>query len=288
MRFLAALFVAGLVTTGALAQYGKPAEVAIPGQGRVASGMKNAGVRVDQRLGNQIPVDAMVTTSDGRRVRISDLQSGRPMLLQLVFYECPGVCLAELNGLVLAMRAMDARNDDFQLGELYDILTVSIDPTETATQANSKKVIYTDLYNNPGTEPNWHFAVGERQEVERIADAIGFRYRVDDDGTNIVHPAALVVLTPEGRVSRYFLNTQYAATDLAASLINAREGGVGQREPETYFFSCIQIDPLTGKVSMNVLQSIRVGGVMTVLAIIASILVMSYKSRKAQPSEVAQ
>lgn len=285
MKFIAIGLMAALTVSGALAQYGKPAEVSIPGQGRVASGMKNAGVRVDQRLGNMVPGDVQITTSDGRTVRLADLRTGRPMLLQLVFYECPGVCLAELNGLVLAMRSMDARSKDFELGTLYDIFTISIDPTETARQAHSKKVLYNDLYNNPGTEKNWHFAVGSLEEVSKVAEAIGFHYRADADGTNIVHPAALVVLTPEGKVSRYFLNTQYAATDLAASLINAREGGVGVREPDTYFFSCIQIDPLTGKISMNVLASIRAGGVLTVLAIIASILVMSFKSRKQQAKE---
>lgn len=287
MKFVVIGLMSVLVLTGAFAQYGKPADVAIPGQGRVASGLKNAGVRVDQRLGNVVPTDAVITTSEGRTVKLGDLMTGKPILLQLVFYECPGVCLAELNGLVLAMRAMDARNKDFQLGTLYDIITISIDPTESIRQAQSKKVIYTDLYDNPGTEKNWHFAVGTLQEVAKIAEAIGFHYRVDADGTNIVHPAALVVLTPEGKVSRYFLNTQYAATDVAASLINARDGGVGDREPDTYFFSCIQIDPLTGKISMNVLASIRAGGVLTVLAIIASILVMSFKGRRNEPKEVA-
>lgn len=253
--------------------YGNMSDSAQPGTGRVASTRSRAGVRVDQNLKNYLPLNLVLTESDGTRVALREYFSDKPVLLQLVFYQCPGVCTAELNSLTNAMRSFP----DYQLSEQFDVLTVSIMPTETVEMAKNKKMAYLDILNRPGAEDGWHFFVGDYDTVKELADAIGFRYVYDPTNDTIVHPACLVVLTPQAQITQYFLNTEYAPKVLLTSLIEAEKGRIGVRQENPSFWSCIELDPLTGQRSLNVLKAVRIGGVLTLAALVISIAFMTIK-----------
>ncbi|MCH7904371.1 MAG: SCO family protein [Armatimonadetes bacterium] len=272
-HFCAAASLALFCSMASAQYYGNMNEAAQPGTGRVASTRARAGVRVDQNLKNYLPLDLVLTESDGTRVALREYFSDKPVLLQLIFYKCPGVCTAELNSLTNAMRSFGK----YEVGKQYDVLTVSIMPTETEEMAKNKKMAYLDILNRPGAEDGWHFFVGDYETVKELADAIGFRYVYDETNDTIVHPACLVVLTPQAQITQYFLETEYAPKVLLNSLIEAKKGRIGVRQENPSFWSCIDLDPLTGRRSLNVLKAVKIGGALTLAALVISIVFMTIK-----------
>ncbi len=257
----------------------------VPGQGRIGAG-EQAGVRVEQKLGDKIPADLTMRNEAGKEVRIGDLYRGRPVLLLPIFYECPGICTQELNGLADALSSMKAPED--QPAEKFDIVVFSIDPQETSQMAAAKKEVYVGLYeemakdkktDRSGTDEGWTFLTGTPEAIETLTQAIGFNYRKDEGG-NIVHPASLVVTTSEGIISRYFLETEYPQRILQLAINQAAGGEVGARQEPISFLSCITLDPMTGKFSVNVLNTIRLGGILTMATLAVSIFVMNRGRKK--------
>ena len=272
-RFCAAAALALGCSMASAQYYGNMNDAAQPGTGRVASSRARAGVRVDQNLKNYLPLDLVLTESDGTRVPLREYFGDKPVLLQLIFYQCPGVCTAELNSLTNAMRDFGK----YEVGKQYKVLTVSIMPTETVEMAKNKKMAYLDILNRPGSEDGWHFFVGDYDTVRELADAVGFRYVYDPTNDTIVHPACLVVLTPQAQITQYFLETEYAPKVLLNSLIEAKKGRIGVRQENPSFWSCIDLDPLTGRRSLNVLKAVKIGGALTLAALVISIVFMTIK-----------
>jgi protein SCO1/2 len=285
MRALAS-FVLIAAAVASMAQFYGPGKYdrTVPGQGRIASG-EQSGVRVDQKLGDKLPMNLEMKDETGREVRLGELFRGRPVLLLPIFFECPGICTQELNGLADALSSLKAPNDE--PGKNFDVLIFSIEPKETPQMAAAKKETYVGLYEDmakdkkaprESTEDGWRFLTATPDVVEELTQAIGFNYRRDEKG-NIVHPAALVVATPEGVISRYFLTTEYAQRILQASIQQAAGEQVGERQQPINFLSCITLDPMTGQVSVNILNTVRLGGILTMAILAVSLFVMN-RSRK--------
>lgn len=278
MNRLALILAAALLTAVSFGQYYPKPDAPVPGSGRVAADGRMAGVRVDQKLKDFVPLDLPFTNEKGESVPLSSVFGKRPVLLLPIFYSCSGICTQELNGLINALNAFKRPQD--QPGETFDVLIVSIDPKENAKMAAEKKTLVMEEYNRKGTEEGWHFWVGSQENVAKLMDSVGFVYRIDSKNGNIVHPAALIALTPKGQISKYFLDSEYEQKPLLIALRDAAENKVGEKDQKPFFMACINIDPITGAVSVNVLNLLKTLGILTVLALITSIIVMNRKYKQ--------
>jgi protein SCO1/2 len=219
------------------------------------------GVGVEQRLGDSIPLDTQFTDSSGRVVRLRDCFHGRPVLLTPVYYKCPMLCAVTLNQLG---RSLNGLSED--VGASFDIVTFSFDPRETPQLAEGKKRSQLKAYRRPSAEQGWSFLTGSEPSIRALTDAIGFHYKWDEPSQQYVHPGALVVLTPSGKISRYFLGVDYPPSDLRAALDEAGRDAVGP-PAERVFLYCFRYDPATGKYGLIISRSLRAMGAFLVVAL---------------------
>ncbi len=225
------------------------------------------GVGIDQNLNAQVPLDLTFHDESGKPVRLEQyFQEGKPVILNLVYYECPMLCTLVLNGLTSALRALS-----FDVGKQFEVVTVSFSPEETPALAASKKKTYLDEYRRPGADAGWHFLTGEAAAIETLARSVGFRYRYDPAVKQFAHAAAIMVLTPKGRVARYFYGVEYSPRDLRFGLIEAAENRIGNRIDQLLLY-CFHYDPATGKYSATILAVLRVAAAATVRGLLGFIV----------------
>lgn len=234
-------------------------------------------IEIEQRLDEQVPLDIVLRDEQGRPRPLAELFRGKPVILSLVYYECPMLCTLVLNGLTSALKTLS-----FNAGQEFDIITVSFDPTEGPELAAAKKASYLDRYRRAGAEAGWHFLTGDAAEVEKLAQSVGFAYRYDPDIEEFAHAAAIIVLTPEGRISRYFFGVEYPPRDLRLGLVEAASGRVGTVVDQLMLF-CYRYDPSTGKYTPIVMNIVRLGGLVTVIALAALILLLRRRDGGAGP-----
>lgn len=226
-------------------------------------------VGFDQKLGDALPLDVMLRDEQGRDVRLGDyFGKGRPVVLTLVYYECPMLCTLTLNGLTSAVNVLS-----FNAGQEFEIVTVSFEPKETPELAAAKKAAYLQRYKRPGAAQGWHFLTGAPASIQRLTRAVGFRYAWDAATQQYAHPAGLVVATPEGRIARYLYGIEYAPKDLRYALVESSAGRIGTAVDAIVLY-CYQYDPKTGKYGAAVMRLMRVTGALTVLGLGAFLVVM--------------
>ena len=231
-------------------------------------------ISIDQRLHHQVPLDLPFVDEQGREVRLGDYFGKRPVVLALVYYECPMLCTQVLNGLVSALGVMQ-----FEPGREFDVVAVSFNPREGPGLASQKKAAYLDRYKRPHTAAGWHFLTGTEPAITQLAEAVGFNYAYDETIKQFAHGAAIEVLTPKGVISKYFYGIEYSARDLRLGLIEASEERIGSPIDDFLLF-CYHYDPATGKYGAAVLRLVRLGGIVTVLAF-ASFLTISLRRERA-------
>jgi protein SCO1 len=230
----------------------------------------------DQKPGAQIPLDAEFKDEHGKTIRLGDYFGDRPVAIMFAFYRCKGSCLLEFAGALKSFRAMKV--DD--IGKTYEVVTIGIHPKETPDLALAKKQGYMADYNRPGTENGWHFLTGSEEQARRVADAVGFEYFYDAEKDMLVHPTGLIVATPGGKVSRYFIGTEYSAPFLRESILAAGVNEIGPVAQRTYFLGCFQVDPASGKTLIHVQRATQLMGVVTVIGLLSSILIMNRKYKR--------
>jgi len=218
-------------------------------------------VGFDQRLDQQVPLDAVFRDETGQSVSLGDYFAGKPVILVLAYYKCPMLCTQVLNGLVRAL--LDVPLD---IGKDFNVVTVSFDPRETPELAAAKKKSYLERYGRPGAEAGWHFLTGEQESITRLAEAVGFRYRYDEKNDQFAHASGILVLTPRGRIARYFYDIRYSPRDLRLGLVEASENKIGSPADQVLLF-CFHYDPAEGKYGATVMNFVRLGGAFTVLGI---------------------
>ena len=223
-------------------------------------------VGIDQRLDQQVPLDLVFRNEDGAPVSLASLLHGKPVILQLAYYRCPMLCTLVMNGLLSAMKALP-----FDAGREFDVITVSIDPSDTPELAARKKATYIADYRRMGAEAGWHFLTGDAASIERLAAAVGFRYRYDPERNEFAHAAGITVLTPAGVVARYFFGVEFAPRDLKFALMEASQNRIGSPIDQLLLF-CFHYDPSTGRYSSAVLNGVRAGGLLTLLGLAGFIL----------------
>lgn len=225
------------------------------------------GVGIEEHLDAPIPLELEFTDETGRPVTLAQyFKAGRPVLLTLVYYRCPMLCTLVLNGMVDALR-----ETGLTPGKDLEMVTVSFDPAETPTLAKFKKQGYVREYGDPAAATAWHFLVGAEEPVRRLTDAVGFGYRWSDESKEFVHQAALFVLTPDGRLSRYLYGVMFDPRTLRLSLLEANEGKIGSTLDRILLY-CFHYDSARGRYSLAATNIMRLGGALTVL-ILASALI---------------
>ncbi|MFQ5599163.1 MAG: SCO family protein [Candidatus Krumholzibacteriia bacterium] len=238
-------------------------------------------VGFDQNLGAQVPLDLVFRDEAGAEVELGRYFGDKPVVLALVYYECPMLCSMVLNGLTSSLRVLK-----FDIGSDFEVLTISFDPGETPELAAAKKRNYVEEYARPGAAAGWHFLTGGDESIRTLTEAVGFRYVYDPDLDQYAHASGIVVLTPEGRVARYFFGIEYAPKDLRLGLVEAAEGRIGSVVDQVLLY-CFRYDPESGTYSAVALNIVRLGGILTVSGIVALILLLRRKGRPPRSSRRA-
>ncbi len=220
------------------------------------------GVRIDQRLGAQVPLDLKFKDSRGKELALGDLFDGeKPVVLTLNYSSCPQLCSLQLNGLVEALQEMD-----WAPGKEFRVLTVSIDPRETPEVAASTKRAYLEQLEGDSLEEGWRFLVGDESSIRRLASTVGFGYRFIPERNEFAHKAALIFLDPHGKVTRYLANVVYKPTDLKFALVESGKGKVGSFLDQI-FLSCFRYDSASGSYVPVAWKIMRLGGVLILLLV---------------------
>lgn len=248
--------------------------------GQSSNGLPSAlsSVSIEQKLNEALPLDAVFTDEEGRQVRIGDyFGKGRPVVLALVYYECPMLCTEVLNGVTGAAKGIP----DFDIGKDYDVLAISFDARENGKPglAKNKKDSYVARYGREASAAGWHFLTGEQSEIDKVTKAVGFNYYYDAQTEQFAHAGGVMVITTEGRISRYLYGVEYAPRDMRFAIIDSSQNKIGKLTDQLLLY-CYHYDPATGTYGFKVLMFIRAVGVATMLGIVAMWVYFWRKNKK--------
>jgi len=232
-------------------------------------------VDFEQKLNQQVPLDLYFRDEAGNKVQLARYFNQKPIILNFVYFKCRDLCPLLLDGIVRSLRAIS-----FEIGNQFDVLTVSFDPHDNPPLAAAKKADLVAEYSRPGAAGGWHFLTGDEASIEKLAQAVGFRYRYDVHTGEFGHATGIVVLTPHGRTSRYFYGIDFSPRDLRLGLIEAAAEKIGSPIDQLLLF-CYHYDPKTGKYTLLVNRVMQIAGTATVLALGAFITVMLLRERHA-------
>jgi protein SCO1/2 len=277
---LVALPAAAQMTGAPVAGYKRDPGVA---SSAVPAALRDIGF--DQRLGDRLPLDTVLRDEQGRSVRLGEYFSRRPVVMVFAYYDCPMLCTLVINGLssALDMLSLDPGRD-------FEIVTISFNPRDTPAAAAAKKAVYLERYHRPQAAEHWHFLTGDEPSIAQVTKAAGFRYAWDETTKQFAHPTGVMVLTPDGVLARYLFGVEYGPRDLRFAVVEASSGRVGS-PADALLLYCFHYDPATGRYGLVVMRAVRLGGVATVLALAAFIVVMVRRERRdaapARPSAPA-
>jgi len=250
-----------LVAGAALAQPGQLLGPPQPTRTMQDSNLKPAlpgalsGVGIDQKLDQQVPLNLMFKDEAGRPVPLSTyFQSGKPVILALVYYRCPMLCTQILNGVAGSLKAIS-----LDPGKDFEVVAVSFDPKDTPETAASKKQLYLRRYARPNTANGWHLLTGDEANIKALTDTVGYHYKYDPATDQFAHASGIMVLTPEGRLSRYFYGVEYQPRDVRLGLVEASQSKIGSPVDQILLF-CYHYDPVTGKYGAVVMNLVRFAG----------------------------
>jgi len=241
------------------------------------------GIGIDQRLNQQVPLDLEFKNESGQVVKLGDyFQSGRPVVLNLVYYTCPMLCGEELAGEASALSVLK-----FTPGKEYEAVSVSFNPNETPADATAKKKIYVERINehldHKTDGSGWHFLTGQQPEIKRLADAVGFHYRYDPVSKQYVHATAIMIVTPAGKIAQYYYGVEFPPKDIQLGLIEASHEKIGN-VADALLLYCYHYDPKTGRYGAVVANVMRLAGAATMLILGGFIIVMFRREKSGSPA----
>ncbi|CAN5237207.1 SCO family protein [soil metagenome] len=250
-----------------------------PSQTGVSNGMPPIlqKVGIEQKLNGQLPIDAQFKDENGNIIKLGDyFNNGKPVILALVYYECPMLCNEVLNGLTGSLKGIS-----FNAGKDFDVIAISFDARENEKPdlAKNKKASYLARYGREGAENGWHFLTGTQPEIDKVTQAVGFNYMFDESTNQFAHAGGIMVLTPEGKLSRYFYGIDYAPKDLKFGIMDSANNKIGNPAEQLYLY-CFHYDPASGKYGFAILKVLRLMGVATVLGLIGMFLVFWRYNRR--------
>ena len=253
-----------------------------PNQVGTSNGLPPAlsDVGIEQKLGEQIPLDAEFKDENGKLIKLGDLFGKRPVILAMVYYECPMLCNEVLNGLTGSLKGIN-----FDAGKDFDVIAISFDARENdkTDLAKNKKESYVGRYSRPGTENGWHFLTGTQTEIDKVTKAVGYKYKFDEATNQFAHAGGVMIATPDGKLSRYFYGIDYAPKDLKFGIMESSQEKIGNPAEQLLLY-CFHYNPATGKYGLAILNIIRVVGVLTLLGLGGMIF---YFRRYNQPKDLS-
>jgi protein SCO1 len=235
-----------------------------------------AAIAFEQRLDAQIPADLAFRDDSGQTVHLGDYFSHKPVILTLNYYACPMLCPLVLEGLLRSLRVLS-----FNIGEQFDVVTVSIAPGETAALAATTKARYIRDYGRPEAARGWHFLTGDQESIQRLTEVVGFRYAYDAAKDQYAHAAGIMVLTPQRKIARYIYGLEFSPRDLRLALVEAAANTIGSPVDQLLLF-CYQYDPTTGRYTLVVRRTLQLGGLATVLGL-ATFMIVMFRRDHPQP-----
>ncbi|MGA8103476.1 MAG: SCO family protein [Candidatus Acidiferrales bacterium] len=251
--------------------------------------MQAAGVRpellkdvgIDQKLGNQAPLNAEFRDEKGQTVPLGQYFHGKPVILALVYYQCPMLCTQVLDGMLHTFKELS-----WDAGKQFEVVTISIDPRDNVAESAAKQVMFAGLYGRPDAINGWHFLTGKDPAIHQLADAVGFRYAFDAQSGQYAHASTIVILTPEGKVSRYFYGISYPARDVRLGLLEASSGKIGTPIDQILLY-CYHYDSSTGKYGLVVGNILKAGAAITVLVLGLGIFLLARTEHYSMPGKGA-
>ncbi len=232
-------------------------------------------VTFEQRLHQPLPLGLRFKAEDGRDVQLGEYFGKRPVVLAFVYYECPMLCTQVLNGLNTSLSVLDET-----VGREFDVVAVSFDPRETPALASGKKKSMLDRYKRPESAAGWHFLTGDGASIQALTDAAGFHFVWDDRTQQFAHPSGIIITTPEGTVSRYFFGIEYASRDVKFALMESSAGRIGGAIDQLLLY-CYHYDPATGSYGFVAMSAVRLGGAVTLVALVGFVVLSIRRERRA-------
>jgi protein SCO1/2 len=234
-----------------------------------------ADVGFDQRLNERLPLDTRFRDDEGRDVALGDYFGAKPVVLAFVYYECPMLCTQVLNGLTTSLMILTET-----VGREFDVVAISFDARETPALASGKKKSNLDRYKRPESAAGWHFLTGDEAAIKAVTDAAGFKFVWDEPTQQFAHPSGIIVATPDGKLSRYFFGIEYAPRDVKFALIESSAGRIGNAIDQLLLY-CYHYDPASGSYGFIAMGAVRVGGALTVLALVGFVVVSIRREMRA-------
>ena len=275
----------GLAVTLLLAATASRAQMAPDNVGQPASGMPTIlqGVNFRPELNAQMPLDAAFKDETGKDVHLRDyLHEQKPVVVAFVYYGCPMMCTQLEQGVVGALRMLS-----FNPGRDYEVVFVSFDDRDTPQMAAEKKATAMTKFRRPETATGWHFLSGSKESIAALTNAANFHFNFDAKDNLFAHASGMLLLTPGGRISRYFYGVEFPARDLRLGLVDASAGKIGSPVDHVLLY-CFQYDPTTAHYSATILGIVRLGGIMTIAAMIVAFFVFRRRERAAAPVNLHQ
>ena len=239
--------------------------------------LKDVGIH--QQLNHQVPLDLQFKDDSGKTIKLGDyFGHGKPVILNLVYYQCPMLCGESLIGLSSTLRMLK-----LNMGDDYDVVTVSFDWRETPDLAQKKKAAYVERYGRDGATFGWHFLTGDEKNVKALAGAVGFHFKWDEKTNQWAHAPAIMIVTPQGRLAQYYYGVEYPPKDVRLGLIEASQNHIGNLVDEVLLY-CYHYDPRTGKYGAVITNIMRLGGVVTMVLLGGFLIVMFRRERKGVPT----
>ncbi len=270
---LATLVVTGAVSLGAQGNAPGLRPAAGPVSSQVPQPLQD--IRFEQKLDAMLPLDAVFRDEQGQSVKLGDYFGARPVVLAFVYYECPMLCNQILNGLVSSIGVLDET-----AGKDFDVVAISFDARETPVMAAAKKATYLDRYGRAGTEKGWHFLTGDDANIKRVTDTAGFSFAWDANTQQFAHASGIMVVTPDGRLARYLFGIEYPPRDLKFAMMESSEGRIGSVVDQVLLY-CYHYEPTTGSYSLAAMNTVRLGGAVTMVALFGFIAISLRRDSRA-------
>lgn len=272
---ISALLLLASAASGAWAQAG-PKE----GLGEVPANQKPAiltNVGIDQHLNAQIPLDLNFVDENGQPVQLRQYFGQKPVIITMVYFQCPMLCSQVLSGLTFTLNGMS----NFNVGQEFNVLTVSFDPRDTPQAARENKERYLKRYRRSGSDQGWHFLTGKKDQIDTLAQALGFRYVWDQENQQFAHGSGIMLITPEGHIAQYYYGIEYDPRNVRLGLVEASKGKIGTIVDQILLY-CYHYDPRQGKYGAAVFNILRASALATVLVLGGFMLLMFRRERRGQ------